>query len=199
MLSAAIKDCPVQGGKIKSFDATRFEHARRQEGGAGRRLGCRGGGGYLVAGQDRARGAVRRLGRWREQQGLERNDRRMAQGRSRRSARRSSATRTATPRVRIASAAKKVEAVYAYPYQNHAPMEPMNATALYTADKCEVWGPTQNGEAAFAAALAASGLPAEQVDVTTARFSEAASAGAAPSRITSRRPCSSPSRCRARR
>ncbi len=42
----------------------------------------------------------------------------------------------------IAGAAKKVEAVYAYPYQNHATMEPMNATALYTADKCEVWGPT---------------------------------------------------------
>jgi isoquinoline 1-oxidoreductase beta subunit len=65
----------------------------------------------------------------------------------------------------IASAAKKVEAVYAYPYQNHAPMEPMNATALWTADKCEVWCPTQNGEAAFAATLAASGLPADKVDV----------------------------------
>ena len=55
----------------------------------------------------------------------------------------------------IAGAAKKVEAVYAYPYQNHACMEPMNATALYTADKCEVWCGTQNGEAAFAAAVAA--------------------------------------------
>ena len=53
----------------------------------------------------------------------------------------------------IAGAAKKVEAVYAYPYQNHATMEPMNATALYTADKCEVWCGTQNGEAALAAAL----------------------------------------------
>src|SRR4030081_2909644 len=65
----------------------------------------------------------------------------------------------------IAGAAKKVEAVYAYPFQNHACMEPMNATALYTPDKCEVWGPTQNGEAAFAATLAASGFPAEKCDV----------------------------------
>lgn len=64
----------------------------------------------------------------------------------------------------IAGAAKKVEAVYSYPYQNHAPMEPMNATALYTPDKCEVWGGTQNGEAAFAAVLAASGLPPEKCE-----------------------------------
>ncbi|WP_029078188.1 xanthine dehydrogenase family protein molybdopterin-binding subunit [Bradyrhizobium sp. th.b2] len=65
----------------------------------------------------------------------------------------------------IATAAKKVEAVYSYPYQNHATMEPMNATVLYTPDRCEVWCGTQNGEAAFAAALEASGLPADKVDV----------------------------------
>jgi isoquinoline 1-oxidoreductase subunit beta len=65
----------------------------------------------------------------------------------------------------IAGAARKVEAVYNYPYQNHAAMEPLNATALYTADKCEVWCGTQNGEAAFAAALEESGLPANKVDV----------------------------------
>ena len=44
-------------------------------------------------------------------------------------------------------------------------MEPMNATALYTPDKCEVWCGTQNGEAAFAATLEASGLPAEKCEV----------------------------------
>ncbi|MGA8821895.1 MAG: molybdopterin cofactor-binding domain-containing protein, partial [Pseudolabrys sp.] len=65
----------------------------------------------------------------------------------------------------IVSAAKKVEAIYSYPHQNHAAMEPLNATALYTADKCEVWCGTQNGEAAFAAVLAASGLPANKCDV----------------------------------
>ena len=65
----------------------------------------------------------------------------------------------------VASAAKKVEAVYNYPYQNHATMEPLNATALYTADKCEVWCGTQNGEAAFAATLEASGLPADKCEV----------------------------------
>jgi isoquinoline 1-oxidoreductase beta subunit len=65
----------------------------------------------------------------------------------------------------FASAARKVEAVYNYPYQNHATMEPMNATALYTSDKCEVWCGTQNGEAAFAAVLEVSGLSADKCDV----------------------------------
>jgi isoquinoline 1-oxidoreductase beta subunit len=65
----------------------------------------------------------------------------------------------------IAGAAKKIEAVYAYPYQNHATMEPMNATAVYTADKCEVWTSSQNGEAALAAASEAAGLPVAKCDV----------------------------------
>jgi isoquinoline 1-oxidoreductase beta subunit len=65
----------------------------------------------------------------------------------------------------LAAATKTVVAEYAYPYQNHACMEPLNATALYTPDKCEVWCGTQNGQAAFAAALEASGLPASKVEV----------------------------------
>jgi isoquinoline 1-oxidoreductase beta subunit len=65
----------------------------------------------------------------------------------------------------LKNAVKKVEAVYNYPYQNHATMEPMNATALYTSDRCDVWCGTQNGEAAFAAVLEASGLPADKCDV----------------------------------
>ena len=65
----------------------------------------------------------------------------------------------------LKDAVKKVEAVYNYPYQNHATMEPMNATALYTGDRCDVWCGTQNGEAAFAAVLEVSGLPADKCDV----------------------------------
>jgi isoquinoline 1-oxidoreductase beta subunit len=65
----------------------------------------------------------------------------------------------------IAKAPKKFEAVYGYPYQNHATMEPMNATALWTEDRCEVWCPTQNGEAALAACSEAAELPQPQCDV----------------------------------
>jgi len=46
----------------------------------------------------------------------------------------------------LAGAAKVIEAVYSYPIKAHATMEPMNATARYTPDRCEVWCPTQNGD-----------------------------------------------------
>jgi isoquinoline 1-oxidoreductase beta subunit len=44
-------------------------------------------------------------------------------------------------------------------------MEPMNATALYTPEKCEVWCPTQNAEAILAAIVETSGLPVAKCDV----------------------------------
>ncbi len=65
----------------------------------------------------------------------------------------------------LTGAAKVVTATYSYPYQNHAPMEPMNATAIYTSDKCEVWCSTQNGEGALAVAAETAGLPVAQCDV----------------------------------
>jgi len=68
-------------------------------------------------------------------------------------------------RAGLAGAAQTVTAVYAYPFQNHATMEPMNATAVYTDDRCEVWCPTQNGEASLAAVAEASGLPVERCEV----------------------------------
>jgi isoquinoline 1-oxidoreductase beta subunit len=64
----------------------------------------------------------------------------------------------------IDGAAKKVEAVYSTPFLAHACMEPMNFTARVTADRVEVWGPTQNAEAAIAAASEESGLPLDKAE-----------------------------------
>lgn len=69
------------------------------------------------------------------------------------------------PSAAFANAAQIVDVTYNMPFQNHAPMEPMNATALWTEDKCEVWCPTQDGESALAAASEEAGLPIEQCDV----------------------------------
>ncbi|MCO6415053.1 molybdopterin-dependent oxidoreductase [Siccirubricoccus sp. KC 17139] len=65
----------------------------------------------------------------------------------------------------IAAAPRKFEAVYYYPHQNHACMEVMNATAVWTPERCEVWTPTQNGEAAHAAAAEAAGLPPARCEI----------------------------------
>lgn len=65
----------------------------------------------------------------------------------------------------FSNAAQMVEATYNMPFQNHACMEPMNTTALYTEDRCEVWCPTQNGESALATVSEASGLPIERCEV----------------------------------
>jgi isoquinoline 1-oxidoreductase beta subunit len=65
----------------------------------------------------------------------------------------------------LASAAKVVEALYAFPYRIHATMEPMNATARYTSDRCEVWAPTQMAEDSLRAAAQAAGLPLEKCDL----------------------------------
>ena len=68
-------------------------------------------------------------------------------------------------RAAITAAPRKVEAVYSYPFQNHAPMETMNATVIWTATRCDVWCPTQNAEAALIATATASGLPQTACDV----------------------------------
>ena len=42
------------------------------------------------------------------------------------------------------AAAKKIEAVYSVPFTSHTPMEPMNCTVKLSPDKAEIWIPTQN-------------------------------------------------------
>ena len=65
----------------------------------------------------------------------------------------------------LGKADKVIEATYRFPWQEQAPMEPLNATVLYTADKCEAWVPTQDGEASLKVVAATSGVPIEQCEV----------------------------------
>ncbi|MBP1299173.1 isoquinoline 1-oxidoreductase beta subunit [Bradyrhizobium elkanii] len=166
MLNAAIKDCPVFGGKVKSFDEAKIAGMK----------GVR----KVVQVGDSAVAVVADTW-WHAKTALDALPIVWDEGPNAKVSSETIATwlaegldnaqpayignQNGDAKAAIAAAAKKVEAVYNYPYQNHATMEPMNATVLYTPDKCEVWCGTQNGEAAFAAALEASGLPAEKVDV----------------------------------
>lgn len=65
----------------------------------------------------------------------------------------------------IAGAAKKIEATYSTPFLSHACMEMMNATVKLSKDKAECWVPTQNLEASLAALSEASGIPLGQCEV----------------------------------
>ena len=65
----------------------------------------------------------------------------------------------------IEGAAKRVEAVYSTPFLAHATMEPMNCTARVTADRAEAWVPSQNAEASLAALSEVAGIPIAQCEV----------------------------------
>jgi len=67
----------------------------------------------------------------------------------------------------LASAAKKVESFFLLPYLSHATMEPMNCTASVTAERCDVWAPTQNQSGIKGMAMKVTGLKPEQVFVHT--------------------------------
>lgn len=58
-----------------------------------------------------------------------------------------------------------LDAVYEWPYQAHATMEPMNCTADVKADSCDVWVPTQAPEEAQARAAKLLGLAPSAVRV----------------------------------
>ena len=65
----------------------------------------------------------------------------------------------------IQTAAKKVEAVYSTPFLAHATMEPMNCTVKISADRAECWVATQNSEASLAALSEQSGIPLAKCEV----------------------------------
>ncbi|PZP93409.1 MAG: aldehyde dehydrogenase [Variovorax paradoxus] len=165
LLNAAIKACPVFGGTLKSFDAAAVEKRRGVQ--------------KVVRVGDNAVAVVADTW-WRAKTALdalpvEWDFGQHAQASSAGFAEVLRAGLTAEQAVvgnsngdakaALAGAARRIEATYSYPHQNHATMETMNATARWTPERCEVWTPTQNGEAALAAAAEAAGLPPAQCEV----------------------------------
>ncbi|MDP1536268.1 MAG: molybdopterin-dependent oxidoreductase [Burkholderiales bacterium] len=65
----------------------------------------------------------------------------------------------------IAAAAKKIEAVYSVPFTSHTTMEPMNCTVKLLPDRADIWIPTQNAEASLAALSSSAGQPLEKCEV----------------------------------
>ena len=165
MLNAAVKDCPVFGGKLKSFDAAKI---------AGRpgvkKVVKVGDSGVAVIADTwwHAKTALDALPiEWDEGPNAKVSSETIAamlkEGLSAEQA--FVGNQSGDAKKALAAASRKVEAVYAYPYQNHAAMEVMNATVRWTPERAEAWCPTQNGEASLAALAEAAGLPPSQCEV----------------------------------
>jgi isoquinoline 1-oxidoreductase subunit beta len=164
MIYAAVKACPVYGGKLAGYDESAVAHMPGFSG---------------VIRVDDSTVAVVANTWWRAKSALDALPIKWDEGPD---AQQSSATIAQrlkegltsndafadinvgdAPRA-IADAAKRVEAVYSTPFLAHATMEPMNCTVRIGADKAEVWMPSQNAEASLAALSTASGLPLAQCE-----------------------------------
>jgi isoquinoline 1-oxidoreductase beta subunit len=165
MLCAAVKDCPVYGGKLKSYDEAKV-------------LGMPGVK-KVVRVKDTGVAVVADTW-WRAKKALDALPIVWDEGPN---ATQSSATiaallkegldAAATNGERqngdalkaIAEAPKKIEAVYSTPFLAHAPLEMMNCTVRLSADRADAWVPTQNLEASLAALSEASGIPLASCEI----------------------------------
>jgi isoquinoline 1-oxidoreductase subunit beta len=165
MLYAAVKACPVNGGKLNSFDAGKIADQKGVK--------------KVVKVDDNAV-AVIADSWWQAKTALEKLPITWDEGENVKVSSESIAAwlkegldaeqafvgnKGGDVNAALANATKKVEAVYSYPYQHHVTLEPQNATARYTSEKCEVWCSTQNGEAALATASETCGLPIPKCEV----------------------------------
>jgi isoquinoline 1-oxidoreductase beta subunit len=165
MVYAAVAQCPVFGGKVKSVDASRVQNRR----GIIKVIPL---GTYVAVIGDnwwRAKEALRDVAiEWdmagnggvssagimeflraglTQQEGL------------------AIARREGDVDQAFGTAAKVLEAEYFTPYLAHATMEPMGCLALVKDGKVDIWTSTQNAEASLATAAAAAGVPLENVEV----------------------------------
>jgi isoquinoline 1-oxidoreductase subunit beta len=167
MVYASIEQCPVIGGKVKSFDASAakgmpgvIDVVQVSDGVA------------VVADSywraQKARQAVQVM--WDEGAGAA-LDHNVVLATTRAAAANGKVLPIGKPvgdaMAAMKTAAKTVKAEYISPMQAHAPLEPMNFTASYTTGKCLLIGPTQFQQGAQGAVAGALGLKPEDITLKT--------------------------------
>ena len=165
MLCAAIKDCPVFGGKLKSYDESKVLAMP----GVKKVVRVKDSGVAVVADTWwRAKKALEALPIvWDEGENATKSSATIAE------MLKEGLSATATNGERqngdalkaIAEAPKKIEAVYSTPFLAHAPLEMMNCTVKLSADRADAWVPTQNLEASLAALSESSGVPLDKCEI----------------------------------
>jgi isoquinoline 1-oxidoreductase beta subunit len=165
MLHASVEHCPVFGGKVASFDATKAKAIP----------------GVKDVIQIPTGIAVVADNTWTAFQGRKALDIKWDEGPNAAvtsaSIRKSFQDACETPGVvsrkegdaaaGLASATQKLEAVYEAPYQAHATMEPMNGTADVRADGVDLWVPTQFQTPSQGMAAGIAGVKPDDVKVHT--------------------------------
>ena len=165
MLHAVVARCPVFGGTVKSFDATKAKAVRGVKNVVQVSTGV-----AVVADNTwsamEGRNALQIA--WDEGANAKNSSdaiRKLYQGRMEQTgviARKEGDADSA-----MGSAARKIEAVYEVPFLAHATMEPMNCTADVRADGCDIYAPTQFQTFAQMTGAKITGLKPEQVRIHT--------------------------------
>jgi isoquinoline 1-oxidoreductase beta subunit len=167
MVYATVQQCPVIGGKVKSFDAT------QAKGMPGVQAVVQISDGVAVVADSwwRAKKAMETVKvQWDEGAGASLSTASVIEG-TRQAAKSGKVIEITKPQGDVAAAlkgaAKVVEAEYVSPMQSHSPLEPMNFTAHVQGDKILLIGPTQFQQGAQGAVAAALKIKPEDITLKT--------------------------------
>jgi isoquinoline 1-oxidoreductase beta subunit len=167
MLFAVIARCPVYGGTLATFDATRAKAIA----GVRHVIPVRDIGVAIVADTTWAALQGRRALQvtWTEGEHAQLNSAAIAKILDDRSA-----NGTPVPdrddgdvAAALKTCDRQITATYSAPFVAHAAIEPVNCTAHVRADRCEVWGPLQFPDNVQKSAVEITGLPIEKISVHT--------------------------------
>jgi isoquinoline 1-oxidoreductase beta subunit len=165
MVYAVLARCPVFGGKLAGFDDTKAKAV------SGVKKVIQTSGGVAVVADNTwaaMQGRKALVVKWDEGPNAGQSSAKITQLFSELVTQKGAeAKKVGDPEKALAEAGKKLDAVYEAPYLSHAPMEPMNCTAVVTADRCEVWASTQGQSTARDTAAKITGLAPENVTVNT--------------------------------
>jgi isoquinoline 1-oxidoreductase beta subunit len=165
MLYAVVARCPVFGGRVASFDATKTKAVP----GVKAAIQISGGVAVIADSTWTAMQGRRALDvKWEEGANAQVSSETISELFADRAAQSGvEARKQGDPAAALAGASKKIDAVYEAPFLAHATMEPQNCTADVRADRCDVWAPTQFQTMSQGAAAKICGLKPEAVFIHT--------------------------------
>ena len=165
LVYAVVARCPVFGGKVASFDATKAKAV------PGVKNVVQISNGVAVIADNTWNAIQGRKAleiKWDEGPNAEQTSAKISQLFADRAQQEGLVAKTeGDAKQALSSATKKIEAAYEVPYLAHSTMEPLNCTAIVRADSCEVWASTQMQTGSRAVAAQTTGLPPEKVAVNT--------------------------------